>query len=334
MPAYTTDRETGAFMSSDVYVLGDSNMQSSVRLVPARGNNLLSFRVHLGGHDIETILPPPSGVDSPRAFVFGNAILFPFPNRIRNARFHWEGREYQFDPNWRGHHIHGLIAEAPWRVVEAVADDAGARLTCELRSEDNPEVIRQFPFPFTLTTTYALKGNTLTLDVVARNIGPTSMPMGFGIHPYFRMPLLPGGSRSACEVRIPSARQWELDEDLITTGRIVDVSPERDFRRPRPIGETFLDDVFTDVEFDNGATTCLLYDPHAHAELAVSFGRKFREVVVYAPLDRETICFEPYTCPSNAINLEAAGIPANIVALQPGATWSARIWFSAREGRK
>lgn len=333
MPAYTIDRETRAFMNSDVYVLRDTNARSSARLVPARGNNLLSFRVHLDGHDIETIVAPPAGVDSPRAFMFGNAFLFPFPNRIRDARFHWEGRGHQFDPNWRGHHIHGLIYDTPWQVVDATADDTSARLTCELRAEDHPDVIRQFPFPFTLTTTYTLKGNTLTLDVVARNTGPTNMPMGFGIHPYFRMPLLPGGSRAACEVRIPSARQWELDADLIATGRVIDVPPERDFRRSRAIGDTFVDDVFTDIEFDNGTTACSVYDPHANVELTVTFGRKFHDVVVYAPLERETICFEPYTCPTNAINLEAAGVPANVIALEPGASWSARIWFTAREGR-
>ena len=334
MTVYSIERETGAFTGSDVYVLADANARSTARLVPSRGNNLLSFRVHLGGHDIETIVPPPIGVDPPRAYMYGNAFLFPFPNRIRDARFFWEGREYQFDPNWRGHHIHGLIAELPWQVVEAIADDAGARLRCELRAEDHPNVIRQYPFPFVIMSTYTLKGRTLTLDVVVRNTGSTSMPMGFGIHPYFRMPLLPGGNRANCEVRIPSARQWELDAHLITTGRIVDVPRELDFRQPRPIGETFLDTVFTDIEFDNGTTSCSMYDPHANVELAVSFGRKFHEVVVYAPLERDTICFEPYTCPTNAINLEAAGIPANIVTVGPGESWSARIWFTAREVRK
>ena len=52
---------------------------------------------------------------------------------------------------------------------------------------------------------------------------------------------------------------------------------------------------------------------------------QFRELVVYTPPDRDSICFEPYTCPTDAINLEAKGIPAGVVVLAPQKTFAATV---------
>ena len=51
----------------------------------------------------------------------------------------------------------------------------------------------------------------------------------------------------------------------------------------------------------------------------------FRELVVYTPPGRDAICFEPYTCPTDAINLEAKGIPAGIIVLSPKETFFATV---------
>ena len=40
---------------------------------------------------------------------------------------------------------------------------------------------------------------------------------------------------------------------------------------------------------------------------------------------REAFCVEPYTCATDAVNLEARGVPAGWVTLAPGATWAANV---------
>jgi aldose 1-epimerase len=51
-------------------------------------------------------------------------VLFPFPNRIRDGRFTWDGREYRLPPNDPAmkNAIHGFACRRPWRVVDQGAD--------------------------------------------------------------------------------------------------------------------------------------------------------------------------------------------------------------------
>ena len=44
----------------------------------------------------------------------------------------------------------------------------------------------------------------------------------------------------------------------------------------------------------------------------------FRELVLYAPDSRPIVCFEPYTCVTNAFNLENQGIDSGLIRLKPG----------------
>ena len=54
---------------------------------------------------------------------------------------------------------------------------------------------------------------------------------------------------------------------------------------------------------------------------------QFRELVVYTPPGRDAICFEPYTCPTDAINLEARGIPAGVIVLAPDEIFAGTVRF-------
>ncbi|MBI2939892.1 MAG: aldose 1-epimerase [Chloroflexi bacterium] len=332
MSRFTVERIPEHHDGADAYELRDSAAGSSARLVPARGINLLSFVGSVDECPVETILGPTPDQASASAFTFGNAILFPFPNRIRQSRFRWRGREYPLRPNWRGEHqIHGLITDHPWSLVRAAGTEAGALLHSRLVPTDDPVVAEQYPFPCRLDMIYTLCGGALRVDVTIENTGEGEMPFGFGMHPYFRMPLAAGGDRARCLVEVPAGRQWALDGDCLPTGEVVPVPPERDFRRLRAIGDLSLDDVYTDVAFAGDSTRCRLSDPAAEVELQVEFGRQFREIVVYAPPSRPTICFEPYTCPTDAANLEDRGVPAGVLTLAPGASWSA--WVVIRVGR-
>ncbi|MHB1133744.1 MAG: aldose epimerase family protein [Chloroflexota bacterium] len=313
------------------YVLRDLVAGSRARVLPALGNSLTSFVVALPGREQEVMLRPLPEERLPRATHYGNPILFPFPNRVRKGVFTFQKHTYRLDPNTaEGHHNHGLVRDQAWQVAAAGPTARGAELRSRIVGERFGEVMRQFPFPFDLSITYTLRDNSLRLDAVVRNTGSRPLPMGFGIHPYFQLPLHAGGRPTDCRLQIPATRMWVLDADKIPTGRSEAVPPALDFRTPRRMSEAELDHVFADLVREDGVATCRLQDPQAGAEVLVRFGPEFPVLVVYAPADRPTICFEPYTCLTDAANLQAAGVEAGLQVLPAGGGWRGSVLFAVR----
>jgi galactose mutarotase-like enzyme len=56
----------------------------------------------------------------------------------------------------------------------------------------------------------------------------------------------------------------------------------------------------------------------------------FREEVAFAPLARDVLCLEPYSCPTYAFNLEARGTAAAVTKLELGREWRGSIENEAR----
>ena len=322
-----------------VYELLDREAGSSARVAPAVGNNLFSLRAPIGGREggreggraMEAFL---RAEQQGRGFPFGNPILFPYPGRVRGGRFSFGGRDYQLDvvPQM-GNAIHGLVLRRPWKVEESGATDEGARVVASLDSADHSEITRQWPFPFRISIGFTLSGDTVLLEAEATNVGAGPLPMGFGIHPWFRLPLAEAGSRERCLVRVPARRLWEVEPSILPTGRIVDPPAERDFHEIRPIGQTTLDDTYTDVVLENGESECLYRDPAAGAEVSVRADGAFREMIAYAPPHLPAICLEPYTCVPDALNLQPKGLDAGLMVLAAGASWRGKIWISLRPSK-
>ncbi len=127
--------------------------------------------------------------------------------------------------------------------------------------------------------------------------------------------------------------EWEAPPRRLGSQERLQLSPaDRDFREPRPIGQTTLDDNYTDVVREDGETECLYRDPAAGAEVSVRADRAFREIIAYAPPHLPAICLEPYTCVPDALNLQPKGLDAGLVVLEPGASWHGRIWIGLRQG--
>lgn len=319
-----------ATLKTEVIALHDTLIRSSAFLAPAVGNNLYSFRVPVNGQEVEAMI---QAGDPVRPVGFGNPILFPFPNRIRDAKFSFMGKEYQLDKMGQtGLIMHGLVANKTWTVERAGATSGGAEVVSSLYSAEQPDIIRQFPFPFRVTVTYRLRGDTVRMTTEVENVGDTPMPMGLGIHPYFRLPLTPKSTRQESKIKIPAKSQWKPESDLIPRGPKIPLSEKMDFQALRPIGETTLDDVYADIVLTPGEvfSESILQDPNARVELAVRADPSFRENVVFAPPGRPFMCFEPYTCTTNAFNLQAEGVDAGMITLHPGEIWEGRIWFILR----
>jgi aldose 1-epimerase len=144
-----------------------------------------------------------------------------------------------------------------------------------------------------------------------------------GTHTYFKLPLSPGGRFEDCELIAPAHELWVLDNNL-PTGEIIGVPPDKDMRLGRPISRGPLDDVYTDVRPANGKIDCVIRDSAAGLEIVQSTDPIFRELVAFTPPNRQAVCMEPYTCVSDAINVQHEGVDTGLQILPPGeeiTTW-------------
>jgi aldose 1-epimerase len=144
-----------------------------------------------------------------------------------------------------------------------------------------------------------------------------------GTHPYFRAPLLPGGRLADCTIESPTSEFWEL-HDCLPTGRRLPVNERLDLRDGSYLQELHLDDVLTGVDCPGPQFDLILQDERAGLQVVQQCPPIFREVVVFTPPQRSAVCLEPYTCTTDAVNLQAQGLDAGWRVLGPGSefhTW-------------
>ncbi len=289
----------------EVYTLRAPDV-AAAEIAPALGCNCFSYSTE------QPILEPVAFADfRQRPTSYGIPILFPFPNRIRDGRFTFQGRTCEPNPP-----RHGFVRDKVWQVLDHGASaERGAWLTAGFDARDHAaQILAQFPFPFRVAVTYRLHDGGLEMETVAQNTGDADMPAGFGIHPYFRKP-------THGTITVPAGQRWEL-ADSLPTGRLLDVVDTYDLRAKADLHNLQLDDIFTAVTPDaDGQTRCYLTDDDAGRQTVVEFDAKqFPHVVVYTPpAPRQAICIEPNTCPTDAFNLQARGIESNVIVLGAGA---------------
>jgi aldose 1-epimerase len=320
-----------------VVVLEESTGAARAAVTPVYGFNCYQWRLrHPTAGPLDLLYADPAQFAAGRPTRNGVPILFPFPNRIRDGRFTWDGREYQLPRNDSAgkNAIHGFTCRRSWRVVEQGADADGAWVTAEFQgSVDAADVRDLWPADYRLRVTYRLAGLSLRIEAVAENPDSRPLPFGLGYHPYFRVPFA-GGDPAAYQVSIPAAAFWQLEESLPTGRRLPLVErPACDLATPRPFGTLQLDDVLTGLPGPAPAETTVLYPRGAATAptgvgLEVRAGTAFREVVAFTPPHRQAVALEPYTCTTDAINLQQRGVDAGLLVLPPGGAWAGAVEFA------
>ena len=307
----------------------------AVCIAPLAGFNAYSFRVPIEHGELRVLDEPTEEALKTGSFSYGYPILFPFANRIRDGIYVFEGRTYQLDVNFDdGNAIHGLVYNREWKIVGQGADEESAWLSAQFDTRQDADVFRQYPFETVFTATWRLKDASLILETHIENVGDSNMPMSYGVHPWFPLPLTTRGQRESCVLNLPASARWELEGDgqdpnaqLIPTGKITPVSETDDFRDGKSIGTQFLDAVFTDLQFSGDEHICSVVDPGSELKLTMKSSPQsaWREFVIYAPLNRNIICLEPYSGTTDAPNLHNAGIDAGLVILEPSEIWLSKI---------
>jgi aldose 1-epimerase len=307
---------------TSVVVLTDSETGQTAMVLPSVGNNCISYKATIGGREVELLYAAPDAETlQGRPSGYGIPILFPWPNRIEYGKFTFEGKNVQLaTPSEGAHLLHGYVLNRPWQMDgSGSSEEDGAWVTCRFKSGDFEEIGAEWPFPFEVEGTYRLKDGALSVEVKGTNVGDGNMPAGLGYHPYFPLPLLPSGDRKSCTVQLPCETYWPLRDDNVPTGETKPVADEYALQEKTALGERYYDDVWSGVSFDSdGWSRCHFEDPDAGIQIVVEADSSFREWVLFAPDSRPVVCFEPYTCTTDAVNLQGHGVDAGLSVLEPG----------------
>ncbi len=310
-----------------------SNDVSVARISADFGFNCYEFRAEVAGRRVDVIHADPSFPKTgERPSGNGIPLLFPFPNRIRQGRFSFAGRDYHISREHAasdalGNAIHGFCLDRPWRVLEQSDSSVLGAFQLTVDAADRRDF---WPADFLIEVRYTLVGAALRAEIGIVNPDTQPLPWGFGTHAYFKVPLGDASAPENCLAIAPTTNQWLLDE-FLPTGELRHVAPEKDLRDGVRIGTVKLDDVLTGVELENGILECSVMDESAGLQVTQRCPEVFREVVAFTPDWCQAVCLEPYTCVTDAVNLDRQGVDAGLQILEPGG--QTRTWIEIRAGQ-
>ncbi|MGZ5418070.1 MAG: aldose 1-epimerase family protein [Nocardioides sp.] len=246
-------------------------------------------------------------------------LLLPWPNRIADGRYAFEGRDLQLPLSEvaRGHASHGLTRWASWRLLDQ-AEDA-VLLGYRLMSQPG------YPWSLELTARYALSAEGLTVTVTAQNLADRLAPFASGAHPY-----LTAGEPGLESWRLTVAAESALtvDDRLIPTGRVPVAGSALDFNDASRIGDTDLDTAYTGlVRDEDGTASVHLVGADGGVTLWMDEHHRWVQLFTGPAGTREALAVEPMTAPPNAfssgedlIRLAPYGAPGDSVTI----TWGIR----------
>jgi aldose 1-epimerase len=217
--------------------------------IACHGAALIGFEVPRGDamFDIAFGYRDGAEIESRRGSHF--AIMVPFAGRIANARYCFDGREYDLQPGVEGPArgiMHGFLRDADFAVAELAAGESSARVT--LGAAIQPRA--GYPFTIDVAVAFTLDADGLALEVRMRNAGDAAAPCFFGWHPYLRVN---DGAVDGWLLEIRADTLIRTDADMIALeGNAayvsLDEAPAFDFRQPREIAHSNLDSGYVDAE--------------------------------------------------------------------------------------
>jgi aldose 1-epimerase len=145
--------------------------------------------------------------------------------------------------------------------------------------------------------------------------------VSLGWHPWFRV-----ADPERVSLAVDAGRHLELDDELIPTGRTLDVAGDVDLRDGPMLGRRRIDVVYVDA---TPPVRLTLPD----RSLTVDFDPRIRYLVVY--VSDGSVCIEPWTSWPDAPNSAERGLDTGLVALEPGERldrWMRWSWRSS-DGR-
>ena len=240
-----------------------------VRVAPSAGGRIAQIHCDdipwLCDHDIDSA-----------AIAWGCFPMLPWAGRIRDGRFHFEGREHFLPITLGAHAIHGVGFDRPWRIELHLP----GRLELSLRLPRD----ESWPFGGTARQRFTITDRALRLDL-SISAEDQAMPRPvLGWHPWFLKP---------DEIDFRPAAMYSRDAAGIATLPLVAPSPG-------PWDDCFINTTPVILRRDGHrlrlSSTCdhwVVFDERAH-----------------------TTCVEPQSGPPDAFNLDSSArlLPAESIA--------------------
>lgn len=250
------------------------------------------------------------------------APLIPWPNRLADGRYSFDGADYQvaLTEPVKGNAIHGFLRWRGWQAVE--------REPARVAMATTIHPLEGYPFALAVNVAYELDEAGLTVTTSATNVGAKPCPYACGQHPY----LSPGaGLIDECSLELDAGTRILTDsERQLPTGTEAVAGTAFDFRAARRLGDQRIDFAFTDLGRDEeGRAWVRLTGPDSRrAELWVDESYPIVELytgdTLSEPRRRRGLGAEPMSCPPNAFQTGEG-----VLRLEPGQTtisrWGVRL---------
>jgi aldose 1-epimerase len=254
--------------------------------------------------------------DDERPPAFNGAVLAPWPNRIRDGRWSWRGRQYQLpvtEPG-TGSALHGLVSDVLWQPESVEADAVTLGVAIEPSAG--------YPFSVRVTVAWSLSAEGLRCELGALNTGAEPAPFGVATHPFFR---LPDARVDDLDLLLPAGQWLETDSNLLPVALRPARESELDFTEPRPLGGLKLDTAFTAVTPDFAGVSRAVLSSRGSAvtiwaEADFTWWQVYTSDYFEPGSDRyrRSLAVEAMTCGPDAFNSGA-----DLIVLEPGVPWSA-----------
>lgn len=258
-------------------------------------------------------------------------MLVPYPNRIEEGRYTFEGKTYQFpiDEPERNTSLHGTGYRAFWKVVDQQDDT----VSLEWR---NAAEATSYPFKVRARVRYTLTDDGLRLEMTAFNDGTVDAPWAFGIHPwlsngknlYGNDPIL--AQNAKCTLRLGARTHVTVDGNLVPNGTESVDGTRFDLRRPTVLGDLVFDDAWTDVDRDEQGGSSATFTRPDGVSVTISADKTVNawQVCTGTNFPDEShpsgVAVEPMTAYANAFRTGE-----NLVVLKPGDEYTTVLGFHA-----
>lgn len=246
-------------------------------------------------------------------------VLAPWPNRIRDGHFMFDGIEHQLEITEpalgnASHGSSGVAIGASWTTRTSASSCRSTwdftRLALSVAADGR----------------YEVGADGLTVTHTATNKGATSSPFGLGMHTFIRAGDFP---LDECALHLAAGTRLPIDPARMLPNAYSQAvaGTDYDFRTPRLLAGVQLDTPYSalDVVDGSGRTQHELLAPDGTGT-ALWTNREFPWIQAFIadpandkgyPDRGRALALEPMTCPPDAFN---SGI--DLLVLHPGQTWT------------
>ncbi|MEM7085274.1 MAG: hypothetical protein AAF489_03780 [Bacteroidota bacterium] len=247
----------------------------SCKVFPHLGGSVQELTVH-GIPIIKSISLDDAGLEKYKT-TYPSAVLFPFPNRVAQGKYSFNGEQFQLSINEPGYNnaIHGLISNKSFTVDQIDNQSISLRYTHHSS--------HGFPFPYQFIIVYSFSDTGLKLSFNVTNIGTQSFPFGMGWHPYFEL-----ANYDQCSVDFSAEKKYVNDE------KMVPIDAEAHTEEEIQLAEAELDSAY---KLRLGRI--VLQGPRYQLQMSVPEDCYLQ---LYTPKSRTALAIEPMTCIADAFN--------------------------------